>query len=54
MRSVIRRNLSSIFEFLAFVATAVFVAHLFGPWWALAPTAIYLFFLSLALDRGKR
>ena len=54
MRSVIRRNLSSIFEFLAFVAAAAFVAHLFGLWWALAPTAIYLFFVSLALDRGKR
>lgn len=54
MRSLIRRNLSSIFEFLAFVVAAVFVAHQFGPWWVLAPTAIYLFFVSLALDGGKR
>jgi hypothetical protein len=48
-----RRNLSTVFELVAFIAVAVLLAHLFGPWWALLPAAVYLFFLSWSLDRGK-
>lgn len=54
MRSFFRRHLSTIFELIAFVAVAVLLAHLFGFWWALLPAAVYLFFLSWSLDRGKR
>ena len=54
MRSYLRRHQSAVFELLAFLVLAGLVAHLFGWWWALAPIAVYLFFLSWVLDRGKR
>ena len=48
------RHRSALFELLAFVCVAVLVARLFDPWWSLLPSAVYLFFLSWAADRGKR
>ena len=54
MKTYLRRHQSALFELLAFIAAAGLVGHLFGIWWALAPVAVYLFFLSWVLDRGKR
>lgn len=52
--SYVSLHLSTIFEFLAFCSVAGFVAHFLDVWWALVPAAVYLFFLSWVLDRGKR
>ena len=54
MKLFFRRNLSTIFEFVAFAAVTVSIGHLFSWWWALLPVAVYFFLFSLALDRGKR
>ena len=53
-RSFFRRRRSDLLEVLAVVAVGVLLAHFFDPWWMLVPFAVYLFFLSWYLDRGKR
>lgn len=54
MRLLRKVRPSDVCEFAAFAITAAVVWHFASFWWALIPVALYLFLLSLALDRGKR
>lgn len=54
MRVLRKFRPSEVCEFAAFGVVTAVTWHFVGFWWALVPVAVYLFLLSLALDRGAR
>lgn len=54
MKTLRKLRPSDVCEAAAFGVAVAVTWHFVGVWWALIPVAVYLFLLSLALDRGKR